>query len=171
LILQHFRMSSGIAAQNKRDRRLGVAVVIGVGATFAWRSLADLPLGTITEPGPAAAPLLLAGLLILSALWSLVSGTDGLLAAAEDDAGDGAGDAGGWQHAALIAAAAALAALCLDRIGYRLTILSLLLFFLWLVERKRIVLALLIGLGLSFGSFWLFDHILKVTLPIGPFGI
>jgi hypothetical protein len=164
-------MPSEASVQDKRDRfrRLGVTAVIAVGAVFIWRSLADLPLGTITDPGPAAAPLLLASLLILCALWSLASGTGGLLAAEAED--EGSDEPGSLRHAVLIAAATVLAALALDRLGYRLTILAILLFFLWPVERKPILTVLIVGFALAFGSFWLFGHILRVTLPTGPFGI
>ena len=44
--------------------------LVAVGLFFIWRSLADLPFGTIDNPGPGITPLALAILLIVCALWS-----------------------------------------------------------------------------------------------------
>ena len=153
-------------------QRLGALALVATGAFFVWRSLAALPLGTIDNPGPAAMPLALAVLLVVFALWSLGGASSGLLdpAAADDnDAPDA--DGGGLRHAALVIAALLAAAVALDRLGYRLTILCLLLFFLGLVERKPIVTALVVSATLSFGSHALFVHVLKIPLPSGPMGI
>jgi Tripartite tricarboxylate transporter TctB family len=150
-------------------RRLGIIAIIALGGVFIWRSLVDLPLGTLTDPGPAAAALLLASLVVICALWSMFSGASGLLAAeAEDEDLD---DPKSLRHAALIAAVTLLAAAALGTLGYRLTILAILLFFLGPVERKPLVAVLAVSFVLSFGSFWLFDRVLKITLPTGPFGL
>ena len=63
------------------------------------------------------------------------------------------------------------AALAFGYLGYRLTILGLLVFFLGVVERKPILVVLLIAFGLSLGSHALFVHVLKVPLPTGPWGL
>jgi tripartite tricarboxylate transporter TctB family protein len=156
-------------------QRIGVVALVATGAFFIWRSLADLPLGTIDNPGPGAMPILLALLLIVFALWSLTAGRSGLLddETAGDSADDGADDAepGALRHAVLIVASIIVAAVVLDHLGYRLTILTLLLFFLGLVERKPLVTVLIVSFGLSFGSHALFEHVLKIGLPSGPFGI
>jgi hypothetical protein len=160
-----------------RSQRIGVIALIAVAAFFIWRSLADLPLGTIDNPGPGAMPLVLAALLAIFALWSLGSRQTGLL---DESAGGGdtvidpdhaAEEAGARRHALLIVGSIVAAAFALDTIGYRLTILALLLVFLGLVERKPIVTVLIVSFGLSFGSHYLFDHLLKISLPSGPFGI
>jgi hypothetical protein len=39
------------------------------------------------------------------------------------------------------------------------------------VERKPIVTVLIVSFALSFGSHALFQHVLKVPLPAGPWGI
>jgi Tripartite tricarboxylate transporter TctB family len=159
---------------NDRDvgrQRLGALALAATGLFFIWRGLAGLPLGTIDNPGPAAMPLALAALLVVFALWSLADAGSGLLdPAAADDASETAAD-GGVRHAILVIAALLAAALALDRLGYRLTVLCLLLFFLALVERKPIIAALLMSAALSFGSHALFVHVLKIPLPSGPMGI
>ena len=152
-------------------QRLGAAALVATGAFFIWRSLVDLPLGTIDNPGPAAMPLLLASLLVVFALWSLRRRLRSARSREADDAdADGRGG-GGLRHAVLIIAALVAAALALGPIGYRLTILCLLLFFLGVVERKPIIIALLVSFALSFGSHALFVHVLKIPLPSGPMGI
>src|SRR5260370_34183938 len=118
-------------------QRIGVIALVAIGAFFIWRSLVDLPLGTIDNPGPGAMPLVLAALLVVFALWSLKGGTAGLL---DDETGSEADAAatepGALRHAVLVVAAITAAALALDTLGYRLTILALLLFFLLLFHRK-----------------------------------
>jgi len=158
---------------NDRSRayqRMGVAAIVGTGLVFIWRSLADLPLGTIENPGPAAIPLALATLLVVFALWSLKTETSSVF-----DPGEAADDAvaepGAMRHAILVLVAVTAAAVAINPLGYRLTMLALLLFFLGVVERKRILVVLIVSFALSFGSYALFDHLLKVTLPTGPFGI
>jgi hypothetical protein len=153
-------------------QRIGVIALVAVGAFFIWRSLVDLPLGTIDNPGPGAMPLGLAALLVVFALWGLKGGTSGLL-----DEGVGgeteeiATEPGALRHAVLVVGAIVVAALALDTAGYRLTILALLLFFLGLVERKPIIPVLIVSFALAFGSYALFDRVLKISLPSGPFGI
>ena len=155
-------------------QRIGATALIATGVFFIWRSLVDLPLGTIDNPGPAAMPLALAVLLVVFALWSLSGGGAGLLdPSATDGDGENAADAdaGGMRHAILVITALLAAAVALDHLGYRLTILCLLLFFLGLVERKPIIPVLLVSFALSFGSHALFVHVLKIQLPSGPMGI
>jgi len=158
---------------NDRSRayqRMGVAAIVGTGLVFIWRSLADLPLGTIDNPGPAAMPLALAVLLVIFALWSLKAESSTLFDQSESpDAA--AAEPGALRHAVLVLVAVTVAAIAINALGYRLTMLALLLFFLGAVERKPIVTVLIVSFALSFGSYALFDHLLKVTLPTGPFGI
>ena len=164
--------SLGPSDRHVARQRVGATVLIATGVFFIWRSVVDLPLGTIDNPGPAAMPLMLAVLLVIFSLWSLSGGTSGLLDPEEaGDADETAAESGGIRHAILIIAAMVAAGVALDRIGYRLTILCLLLFFLGLVERKPILIALLVSIALSFGSHALFVHVLKIPLPSGPMGI
>jgi hypothetical protein len=70
-----------------------------------------------------------------------------------------------------ILAAGAFAALALERLGYRLTILSVMVFLLALVERRGWLATSLFALVLAFGSYFLFGTVLRVPLPRGPFGL
>jgi hypothetical protein len=152
-----------------RANRIGVAAIIAAGAAFVGFALKDLPPGTIDNPGPAVMPLLLGSLTILFALWSLTTGASGLIASTGDE--DAAADPGGLRHPVRVIAAMVVAAIALGPLGYRLTILALLVFFLALVERKPLVPALLVSFALSFGSHALFQNVLKLQLPAGPWGL
>ena len=68
---------------------------------FIALSLKDLPLGTMDNPGPAVMPLMLGGLLILFALWSLAAGKPGLIAVAQ-----------GWGSPSRLWAGMLVAAVC-----------------------------------------------------------
>jgi hypothetical protein len=76
-----------------------------------------------------------------------------------------------WRHAVAIFAACAFAALALERLGYRATVALTLAFLLGVVERKGIVFTAVFSLALALASFLLFDTLLRVPLPRGPFGL
>jgi putative tricarboxylic transport membrane protein len=146
---------------------LTVDRVAGAGlAIFAlfvlWQSR-TLPLGSLANPGPAYMPVALATLLFLGGLAIAILGRHAppirSLAFRE------------WRHAVAIFAACAFAALALERLGYRLTIFILLLFLLAVVERKRAVTAAIFAAAFAAGTYFLFDTLLRVQLPRGPFGI
>lgn len=146
---------------------LTVDRVAGAGlAVFAlfvlWQSRV-LPLGSLANPGPAYMPVALATLLLLGGLAIAVLGRD-----TPPFSTLGFGE---WRHAVAIFAACAFAALALERLGYRLTILIALLFLLAIVERKRPVVAVVFAVAFAAGTFFLFDTVLRVPLPRGPSGI
>ncbi|MBI2087347.1 MAG: tripartite tricarboxylate transporter TctB family protein [Deltaproteobacteria bacterium] len=121
-----------------------------------------LPLGTLWEPGPAYMPVFLAlALFLLAALIMIFGG-----------AGKPLGELSWkeWPHAVAILCASLFAALALERLGYRLTILLTCLFLLKAVERKSWTLTAIFALAMAFGSFFLFYTILRVPLPRGPMG-
>ena len=67
--------------------------------------------------------------------------------------------------------ACGVAVFALERIGYRLTMIALLIFMLGVVERKRPVMTMLVAFGFAFLSYYLFATLLKVQLPRGPWGL
>lgn len=144
-----------------RDRVAGSALVL-LAVVTAWETR-RLPLGTLHNPGPAYMPLLLALLLAaLGALVALRGGASPRVAALR------------WPeaaHAVAILAGCAFAAVTLERLGYRLTVIVLLAFLLGVMERKRPAVVVAVALGLSFSSFFLFSNLLKVPLPRGPWGL
>jgi hypothetical protein len=153
-------------------QRIGALALVAVGLFFIWRSVADLPFGTIDNPGPGITPLALAILLVVFALWSMA----GSAASLADRAGAGdieedTPERGATRHAIFIIAGVLVSALTFEVIGYRLTVLGLLLFYLGVVERKPLIPTLLVSFGIAFGSHALFVHVLKVSLPSGPWGL
>jgi hypothetical protein len=145
----------------RRDRVAGIALVI-LGAAIAWEGR-KLPLGTWHNPGAGYLPLVLAAILALL----------GLAIAVLDRRSPGLHqlDWSEGPHALIIVLACAAAAFMLERAGYRLTIFALVLFFLAIVERRDILAALTVSAGLAAGSYYLFATLLRVPLPLGPWGL
>lgn len=142
------------------DRVSGAALIL-LALGVIWESQ-KLPLGTLHNPGPGYMPILLAIILGGLGILIVVFGGDSMALRSlgwEE-----------WKHALAILGACAFAALVLERIGYRLTTLLILVFLLGVVERKRPLLVVAVSLGLSLGTFYLFYNLLKVPLPRGPWG-
>ena len=121
------------------------------------------PVGTLSEPGPGYVPLLLAIFLgtmgLLTALWGARSAP---LAALQ------------WKEATravVILVTCGFATFALERIGYRLTVIALLIFFLGVVERKPPLAVALVALGFSFASYYVVGDLLHVPLPRSPWGL
>lgn len=143
------------------DRVAGLALgLIGLVAVVESRAF---PLGSLHRPGPAFTPMLLAALLIASgaAVFAMGSGSRRLAEVGWHE----------WRHAVAIFGACAFAAWGLERLGYRLTMAAVVAFLLLVVERKGWSLGLGLTVGVPWGSFYLFDTLLHVPLPRGPFGL
>jgi hypothetical protein len=143
------------------DRLAGLALVL-IGLVAVGESRA-FPFGTLRRPGPAFMPTLLAALVIVFGAVVFAMG-----ARARRLAEVGWHE---WRHAVAIFAACAFAAAGLERLGYRLTIAVVVAFLLLVVERKGVALSLVLTLLMAWGSFFVFDTMLRVPLPRGPFGI
>jgi hypothetical protein len=141
-----------------RDRVAGAALLL-FAVVVMWEDRA-FPLGTVTKPGPGYMPMLLAGILAAMAVLVIWMGrrspTLASLAWPE------------WRHAIAILAGCVFTALAMERVGYRLTVILLVAFLLWVVERKRPAVVVAMALGLSLGTFYVFSTLLKVPLPLGP---
>ena len=143
------------------DRVAGAALVL-IGVVTVWESRV-FPLGTLQRPGPAYAPVVVAALLILFGVAVFAMG-----GRARRLAELGWGE---WRHAVAIFGACAFAAWGLERLGYRLTMAVVVLFLLMVVERKGWALGLALTVAMAWGSFFVFDTMLRVPLPRGPFGL
>lgn len=126
-----------------------------------WQSRV-LPLGTWRQPGPAFVPLLLAWLLLIFGFFVALAGSRAPSWASLRWSE--------WRHAVAILAASILSVLAIERLGYRVTVLLVLIFLVKVVERRGWVLSVLFAFSLSFGSFFLFYTLLRVPLPQGPLG-
>jgi hypothetical protein len=143
------------------DRAAGGALVV-IGLVTLWESR-QYPLGSLHRPGPSYMPALLALILIVFGLVLAGTGTrSGRLGAVSWHE---------WRHAAAIFAACAFAAWGLERLGYRLTVAMIMLFLLGGLERKGPIVTAVMTVVVAAGSFFLFDTLLRVPLPRGPFGL
>ena len=157
--------------RDTRRQRIGALALVAVGLLFMWRSAVDLPFGTVDNPGPALTPFALAILLVLFSLWTAAGNSKGVFDPAEAEAAEAPADPGAARHAMFVIVGIVASALGFAFLGYRFTILALLLFYLGIVERKPVLAVLLVSIGLAYGSHALFVHVLKVSLPTGPWGL
>jgi len=144
------------------DRAAGAALAV-FALVVLWESR-RLPLGSLSNPGPAYMPVGLAVLLLFGGIGIAVLGSGSAPLSS-------LGFRGEWRHTVAIFAACAFCAVGLERLGYRLTIFVALLFLLFVVERKGAVPSLVFAAGFAAGTFLLFDTLLRVPLPRGPLGL
>ena len=143
------------------DRVAGIVLALfGVAVAFESRSY---PLGSLQDPGPGYLPLALS--LMLAAFGALVAVHDG------DGAPFGLARFAGAGKVFAILAGLAFATLAIESLGYRITILALLVYLLGVVERKHPAIVAGVSLLMAFGSYHLFAVLLRVPLPVGPGGI
>ena len=144
-----------------RVDRVSGTVLLFFALLVAWEGRV-LPLGSLHNPGPGYMPALLAFVLAALSVLIIIFGR-GSPSFASLQWGEG-------KHALAILAACAFAALMLERIGFRVTMILLLVFLLGVVERLKPFPVLSVAVGLSLGSFWFFNNLLKVPLPLSPLG-
>lgn len=144
-----------------RSDQFSGLMLVALALYVGWANR-EFPVGTLAEPGPGYLPLALALFLgamgLLIALWG---GSSRALASMK------------WPEltrAVVILAACAVATLALERVGYRLTIIALLIFLLGVVERRRPLPVALASLGFGFASFYVVADLLHVPLPRSPWG-
>jgi putative tricarboxylic transport membrane protein len=141
--------------------RISGAFLFFLGVFVAWEGRV-LPLGTHGRPGPGYFPLLLSTLLGILGLLLFLRGRSSahLRSIRWEEAG----------HAAAILACCFLATFGIERLGYRITMILILGFLFGVVERLKLWQVFVLTIGLSLGSFWVFDSLLRVILPRGGFG-
>jgi putative tricarboxylic transport membrane protein len=154
-------MRDGTAPPLLQNHRIGGVALAAAGVLAFWMAL-DYPRGSASEPGPAYFPMIVAVLLFVS----------GALVATFDGPSRALALSALWERGRPLAmlSALAVAASIVERAGFRLTLAGLLLFFLAIVERRNIVVAVAIAVALPLGSFALLHDALKINLPVGPFG-
>ena len=145
-----------------RSDRISGAVFVVIALLVAWENRA-YPLGSLSEPGPGYMPL---GLAIALGVFGLIVALRGHASPLLNTIG--------WtesRRAIVLLIACGVAAFALEPIGYRLTMIALLVFMLGVVERKRPLATLLVTFGFAFISYFVFATLLNVQLPRGPWGL
>jgi putative tricarboxylic transport membrane protein len=146
----------------RSDRVAGVLLAL-LGAASGAEAIRLLPIGTLGNPGPAYAPVLVGALLAVLGTAIALSARDSPKLASLD-----------WSelpHALRVLAGAGFAAIALEPLGFRIAALALLLFYLGIAERRPLMPTLAWSFGLAIGVHYLFVRLLKVPLPVGVFGI
>jgi hypothetical protein len=159
-------MSSGQPGVEKgrgglRSDQFSGLMLLALALYVGWENRA-YPIGSLQEPGPGYMPLLLVIFLgamgLLIALWGIKS--EPLTSMKWTEA----------TRAVVILVACAVGTFALERIGYRITMIALLIFFLGALERKRPLPVALVSVGFSFASFYVIGDLLHVPLPRSPWG-
>ena len=139
------------------------------GSVFAAFSLlvlwetGKIPFGFLAEPGPGVVPNLLAFILLACSIAVVIGGRSGKRVADVQWTE--------WRHAVAILGMCAFMALALERLGYRLSIFIALLVLVSIVEKKGWIAGVIFAGCFSFGTHYLFNTLLRVPLPQGPFGL
>jgi len=149
------------AARGLSSDRFSGLLLLALACYMVWENRA-YPIGTLQEPGPGYVPLLLAVFFGLTGvLIALRGGKSAPFASIR------------WtetKRAVVILAACGVAVFALERIGYRLTVIALLVFFLGVIERRRPLPVALVSLGFAFASYYVIGDLLRVPLPRSPWG-
>ena len=122
-----------------------------------------IPFGFLAEPGPGVVPTLLASILLVCSIAVIIGGRSGKRAAEVQWTE--------WRHAIAILGTCAFMALAMERFGYRLTMFIALLALVGIVEKKGWIAGILFAGAFSFATHYLFNTLLRVPLPQGPFGL
>jgi putative tricarboxylic transport membrane protein len=144
-----------------RNDQVSGFVLFAIALFVIWQNR-SYPLGSLEEPGPGYTPLIVAVFLGVVGLVIALSGARTQPLAEMTWSGA--------TRAWLILAACAAATYALEPLGYRITILALLVFFLGVLERRRPLPVIFVSVGFSLLSFYIIGTLLRVPLPLGPFG-
>lgn len=143
------------------SKRVAGAVLVLIGALGLWEGL-RFPFGTMARPGPAYVPAVLSLVLIALGVVMIVARDGGPRLAAMEW--------GDWRRAVAILGVCVFIALTLERLGWRLAVAVALVALLGFVERRGVVFTVVLTVAIAFGSFFLFNDLLKVPLPRGSLG-
>jgi putative tricarboxylic transport membrane protein len=144
----------------RRDHVAGGAFIAAGILVFALSD--DLPFGTLASPGAGMMPKLALILLIgFGAILVLrASESPPFAEIAWSD----------FRHAATVVTVAAGAIALYTVIGFLLSVSLLLFVLLYLVERRPLLHAAAVSIGVTVGAYVLFNTLLKSPLPTTPFG-
>ena len=132
-------------------------------AIYVWWMNRAYPLGTLSEPGPGYVPLLLAVFMGVMGLLVVVGGGKSMPLVQIE-----------WteaKRAIALLVACGVAAYALERLGYRITMGALMIFFLGVMERRKPMMVAAVGIGFPLITYYVFATLLRVPLPVSPWGV
>jgi putative tricarboxylic transport membrane protein len=152
-------------------QRLASVVWLGIGLAIAYGSR-ELGVGSLNNPGPGLFPFIIG--IGMAALSISVAVTEMRTApsvppAPAAPAPDGAA-AGGMFPVIAVIAALVFYAFTLERLGVLLCTGLFLSVLFAALGRKNIFVSIGAAVAITCGSYLAFAKLLKITLPIGPFG-
>lgn len=145
-----------------RSDQVSGLVLAALALYVGWMNRA-YPIGSPQEPGPGYVPLLLAIFLGVTGLLVALRGGDSQPLAQME-----------WteaKRALVILIACGVAAYALERLGFRITMAALLVFFLGVVERRKPMATIAVAFGFALIAYYLFATLLRVPLPVSPWGL
>ena len=151
----------GARPRGMRNEQLSGLLLALFAVVLAWQNRV-YPLGSLHDPGPGYMPLLLA--IFLGVMGLLIAALGGRSAPVQSMAWPEA------RRAAMILVVCAFGAVALERLGYRITVMAMLLVFVGVIERKKPLAAAAVAIGFALASYFLFATLLKVQLPKSPWG-
>jgi hypothetical protein len=143
----------------RRDHVAGGAFVVAGLLVFAMSG--DLPFGTLASPGAGMMPKLVLSLLIALGFILAIRGGESppLANIAWSD----------FPHAATVVSVSVIATALYTVIGFVLSMTLLLFVLLYLIEHRKLWHSAAVSIGVTIGSYYLFNTLLKSPLPPMPF--
>ncbi|MBI3433508.1 MAG: tripartite tricarboxylate transporter TctB family protein [Proteobacteria bacterium] len=141
----------------RRDHIAGGAFVAG--SMLVYAASGDLPFGSLASPGAGMLPTLVLTLTTLLG-FALLAGAGGSPPLTSIDWSDA-------PHALRVVVACALATALYVTLGFLATMSLLLFGLIYLVERRAIVRAAMVSLGVALVAYAVFGSLLKSPLPRG----
>ena len=158
-------MPASVPPQRRRglNREHAAGAALAALGFYVATASREYPFGSVAEPGPGFLPFAL-GLMLAACGIVVAIGAFFVAPARPVSFAD-------LPHAIVILTALGAAALTIERLGFRTMAALLLLFFLLAVERRHPVVAVSLALAFAFGTFHLINDVLRVPLPVGPWGL
>jgi hypothetical protein len=152
---------SGPENKGMRSDQFSGLMLLALALYVGWQNRA-YPIGSLQEPGPGYMPLLLAVFLGVMGLLIVAWGGKSTPLAAIP-----------WpeaKRAVVIMLVCIVGSFALERLGYRITIIAMLIVFLGVLERRHPLKVLLVSVGFGFISFYVIGDLLDVPLPRSSWG-
>ena len=153
--------ASATGGRQLRSEQVSGLLLVAL-ALYMWWMNRAYPVGSLSEPGPGYVPLLLAVFMGVMGLLVALSGSKSMPLVAME-----------WteaKRAVALLLACGVAAYALERLGYRITMAALMIFFLGVMERRKPMMVATVGIGFSLATFYVFATLLRVPLPVSPWG-